>query len=92
MERKLLLILVIVVLLVLAAVFYPKHCGNWGTAIGGAEYMDCDCIGLKVNEPLFGPRMIGGGSISCYGIPTSYSCYKNEFGDEKIQKIDIPCE
>jgi hypothetical protein len=75
---------VIVGIVVIALFFYPKECGNWGTAIHpNAKYKDCTCIGIKYSPPL-----VGGAPITCYGIPTSYSCYYYK----EAQKIEIPCE
>ncbi len=85
MERKL-IIAIVIVLIVLAIFLFPKSCGNWGTAVG-AEYKQCNCIGLKINS-----FTIGGGPVACYGIPVSEYCYKMDNVDESIQKIDIPCE
>ena len=92
MERKyLIIILAIVVLVALVAFFFPNECGNWGTAVHpDAKYKDCTCIGIKHSPPL-----VGGGHITCFGIPTSYSCYYYEPGTEEspgAKKVDIPCE
>ena len=83
---------VILVIIILILFFYPKHCGNWGTAIHpDAKYKDCLCIGIK-----YSPSVAGGASITCFGISVSYSCYyyegKEIQGTWKVEKIDIPCD
>jgi len=84
--------LIIVGLIILLLIFYPRHCGNWGTAIDpGARYKDCVCVGIKYSPPL-----VGGGGITCFGVPVSYSCYSYERKgtDESWvpEKIEIPCD
>jgi len=83
--------LIIVVLIILILIFYPKHCGNWGTAISpDATYKDCTCIGIKYSSPI-----LGGAYITCFGIPTSYSCYyytKEPVPGAELQKIEVPCD
>ncbi len=81
----------IVILVALVTFFFPRDCGNWGTAVHpDAKYKDCTCIGIKYSSPL-----IGGGYITCFGIPTSYSCYYyklEETPGAKPERVDIPCE
>ncbi|MCK5018835.1 MAG: hypothetical protein KAS32_17365 [Candidatus Peribacteraceae bacterium] len=86
MERKLLITL-IAVLVVLVIILFPRECGTWGTLARGAEYKECNCIGLKLRS-----FTIGGGPVTCYGIPTSDYCYKLDDVDGNTQKIDILCE
>lgn len=91
MNKKYVCLLVIILLVALVAFFFPKECGNWGTAIHpDAKYKDCTCIGIKHS-----PHLGGGGYITCFGIPTACSCYYYESGSEKspgAKKVDIPCE
>ena len=83
MERKRLIILIII-LIALAVFFFPKHCGNWGTAIHpDVKYQECTCLGVTYRE-----AAIGGGSIQCYGIPLSYYCWHYDSAGEKET---IPC-
>ena len=81
------IIIIIVILLVLAVIFFPRECGSWGTLAGGTEYRECSCVGLKLRS-----FSIGGGPVTCYGIPTSYYCYKLDNVDGRTQEIGIPCE
>ncbi|NIO44742.1 MAG: hypothetical protein GTN36_04275 [Candidatus Aenigmarchaeota archaeon] len=77
-----------IVIIVLILFFYPKNCGNWGTAIDpNLTYKECTCFGIKYSEPL-----LGGGYIDCFGIPISYSCYKQFPSETGLQRIDIPCD
>ena len=92
MERKYLILLIIIILAVLVAFFFPKPCGYWWGARPGDVIKDCICIGIKYSPPVF-----GGGHITCFGIPISYSCYyyeSDEVTDEVtgVRKVDIPCE
>ena len=83
MERKTLIIITLAVFAILVIIFFPKHCGNWGTSLE-VTYKDCSCLGIKHNPPIS-----GGASITCYGIPTSCSCYKLLGGGKRIS---VPCE
>jgi len=81
-----------IVIVILILFFYPKECGNWGTAIHpDAKYKDCTCIGIN-----YSPSVLGGASITCFGVPVSYSCYyyegKEIEGEWKVEKIEIPCD
>jgi hypothetical protein len=88
--------LVILGIIVLILFFYPKSCGNWGTAIHpDARYKDCTCIGLKTSG-MSGAIRVGGDYLYCWGIPISYSCYyyegKEIQGTWKVEKIEISCK
>lgn len=88
------LILILSIIIALVVIFFPKHCGNWGTAIHpDTKYQDCTCFGIKTSGyPLKGIT-IGGDYLYCWGISTSYSCYKRTFNETGgIEEIDIPCE
>jgi hypothetical protein len=79
-------------LFILVVFLFPRSCGNWGTAINpNAKYKDCTCIGIKYRDSL-----IGGGYITCFGVPVSYSCYYYKLEDltsgTKPQIINITCE
>lgn len=89
MEKK--LIIFIIILFILVIFFFPRYCGNWGTAApnSGAVYQDCTCIGIK-HIPFQGQ---GGGRIICYGIPISYECYEIKWSEENgLYKEIVPCE
>ena len=88
MKRNYLIILIIVILIALVTFFYPRECGYWGTAVSpNAIYKDCTCIGIK-----YSPALIGGADVTCFGIPTSSSCYFYESGEGETVKVDIPCD
>ncbi len=85
MERK---AVVVGILLGLLVFFFPKPCGRWGTSSDPkAVYMECECLGLKYREPL-----IGGGKISCFGLPLSHQCYHYAQTEEGIEKVSVPCD
>jgi len=86
---------IIGIIIILILFFYPKYCGNWGTAIHpDARYKDCTCIGLKTSG-LLGAIRAGGDYLYCWGTPISYSCYyyegKEIQGIWKVEKVYIPC-
>lgn len=98
MDKKILIIGVIIAVF-LAIFFYPKNCGNWGTATYSNErsnqigpdliYKECTCMGFKYTS-----HGGGGGKINCFGIPTSYSCYYLLSGTEEepgSKRVDIEC-
>ena len=77
--------------------FYPKHCGNWGTAIHpDAIYKDCTCLGFKTSGYPWEGIRVGGDYLYCWGVPISYSCYYYEGGyvnvDWSVEKVEIPCD
>lgn len=81
----------IIIIIALVIFFFPKECGNWGTAIHpDAKYKDCTCVGIKYSPPL-----VGGAYITCFGVPASYSCYYYQGnaaeGNYTVEKIEIPC-
>jgi hypothetical protein len=87
----------ILAIIILILFFYPKYCGNWGTAIHpDAKYKDCTCIGVKTNGYPWEGIRAGGGYLYCWGVQTSYSCYyyegKDVQGVWKVEKIEIPCD
>jgi hypothetical protein len=87
---------VIIGIIILILFFYPKNCGNWGTAIHpDAKYKDCSCIGFKTSG-YFNVVTAGGDYLYCWGIPLSYSCYyyegKEVQGVWKVEKIEIACD
>ena len=79
---------IIIAIAVLVVFFFPKACGNHGTAVDpSAVYKDCTCIGL-----IYYPEVPGGSDTTCFGVPTSYECYYYTSSKEGPGRIPVSCE